>query len=131
MRALLKRWWFWSAAVGLAAVVLAGIVVLSPGKDSTEAIRKVRVGMTKAEVDELFPDKRFVAASPDGTIDGYGTPARFGIAPGRLVTVEFGQGEGTERKVKHIMLLNDPPDSRTLWERIETEYYYHKVRLGL
>jgi hypothetical protein len=54
MGALLKRWWFWLGAVGLAAIVLASVVAVSTAGDSTEAaFRKVKLGMTRAEVDQL------------------------------------------------------------------------------
>jgi hypothetical protein len=33
-------------------------------------------------------------------------------------------------KAKQVLILNNPQDARTLWERIRDEYRYQKRKLG-
>src|SRR5437899_1574492 len=62
MRKLLKRWWFWIGAVGVVAVLVAGVLIADM-KDSTEAkFGKVKAGMTKKEVDALLEETKIKSA---------------------------------------------------------------------
>jgi hypothetical protein len=75
--------------------------------DSTEAaFRKVKVGMTKAEVDQFFPDKR--ALTQDGSTWMYMTPSRF-RRPFRDVLVEFRQ---EDESVQFFYLPRTTPESQ-------------------
>jgi len=56
MRTLVKRWWFWAAAILLTAGITAGVVLVHSGQSKiTKAnFDKVQIGMTAEEVEQIL-----------------------------------------------------------------------------
>ena len=135
---LLKRGWFWLGAVGLAAIILGGVVaVTSTTRDSTEAFRKVKEGMTKDEVDQLLGDKDFMRTEFFGRFNRnrarslvtYVEVGRYWRGSTETLAVELENGPTS--KVKHVLILKlGSPYTRTLWQRLQDEYRYQKRSLG-
>jgi hypothetical protein len=129
LRWLPKRWWFWLVAVGLAAIVLAGVVAVVTVKDSTEAaFRKVKVGMATQEVDDLLRDlkKTRPSARRAATSVAVYCPREWRLLTGKQLLVSFTD----DKTVLYAEVQEFGPDQRTLWDRIRHEYYYQKRRLG-
>jgi hypothetical protein len=128
MRPLLKRWWFWSGAVGLAAIVVVGVVAVLTTGDSTQAdFSKIRLGMTKEEVDKLIEVKPDIAHE-----DRYGIDRFYEKQPRLLSGYEvllLGFVKASDTKV-YACEHSKPEDTRTLWRRIQDEYRYQKHWLG-
>jgi hypothetical protein len=123
MRTLLKRWWFCLVTGGLAAIVLIIIAVATTGDSALATFRKVKPGMTRAEVDQLLDrhnDDLCVAHVIH--YHYYSTPGRLWGSPS-YVDVRFDTAD-FNRVVS--VIIDSPPDKRRLWERIQDEYRYQK-----
>jgi hypothetical protein len=129
MRSLLKRWWFWVGAVGLAVIVLAGVVATCIAITATQGdFSKIQVGMTKEEVDKLIGDKQIRTNDFGnmGVISFYKKGPRLLNGPEMLA---LGFAKGSEIKVVTCH-HNKFTDERTLWQRAQDEYRYQRRRLG-
>jgi hypothetical protein len=62
MRSLLKRWWFWLGPVGLLGIgsfISAAYTAYLKAASIETALHKVKVGMTKNEVDQILDETIF------------------------------------------------------------------------
>jgi hypothetical protein len=133
MRSLVKRWWFWLGAVGLAVIVLAGVVaVFTAGDSAGAAFRKVKVGMTIGELHRLIGDGDEDLEFRGGSLQFLykEKELRFWRSPHERLDVTFDVDGSEPNKVASVSIVQGGPDKRTLWQRIQDEYRYQKYRLG-
>jgi hypothetical protein len=121
--------WILLAMLGLAVavVVLVCAAAFSKGSSNHAAFRRVKVGMTKAEVEQILTDQGTVACD-----FGLGWTEVF-LPQRRLWTDEewlevFFTADTFRASGVHIHHLSH--DKRTVWQRVEDEYRYqsHKMR---
>jgi hypothetical protein len=120
MRTLLKRWWFWAAAILLTAgIAVSGVLIhAGQGKLTRANFDKIREGMTRAEVFEILGDDMRGVWTEFGGVDCWTDgPSEISVVYGsdhRVAGGAFDPGTVWER-IKHVFGKRLPESLREWW----------------
>ena len=131
MTSMVNRRWVWLGMIGLASLTLIYVAKHPKKPDMDSTFRKVKVGMTADEVNELVGEFRLWSDSDfSGSLTVYGAEDRLWKNSNKHLTVEFSSPSKDPVTVVSVEIRDYGPDSQTLWSRLRNEYRYWKEEFG-
>jgi hypothetical protein len=113
--------------VAVAIVLLATFAFFSKGWSTEAAFRKVKAGMTQAEVHDLVGETEIIRSGGSfHWATTYQTQPRLWSRRHEWLNVEFVLEPAGDARAKHVSIQDLGPDDRSFWERIQDEYEYHR-----
>ena len=120
-------------AIAILSVFVTAVFVGYANIPSTDpGFRKVRVGMTVAEVERIV-GRRWTSGIRGGYyLETLRYEPEDRLFPARNEWLEVGikADSSGHARVAAVEIIDLGPDPRTLWERIQDEYHYQKSKLG-